>query len=193
MTVRLEAGFPLGEVKSHHHEMRIEESSANGRVLRLAKGAVPANRDFELTWTGLQAKTPAVGLFHEEVAGEDYVLAFVTPPVADSQEANGQAAKPRREIIFVIDTSGSMGGTSIVQARKSLLYGLKRLTPRTVSTLSAFRRPTVRCFRTQCRQATTTSHGPRILLRGLKPKAVPRCCSRFWQLSRTHVCPAAAS
>lgn len=129
MTVRLEAGFPLGEVKSHHHEMRIEESSANGRVLRLAKGAVPANRDFELTWTGLQAKTPAVGLFHEEVAGEDYVLAFVTPPVADSQEANGQAAKPRREIIFVIDTSGSMGGTSIVQARKSLLYGLKRLTP----------------------------------------------------------------
>ena len=34
-----------------------------------------------------------------------------------------------REIIFVIDNSGSMGGTSIVQAKASLAYGLGRLRP----------------------------------------------------------------
>ena len=38
--------------------------------------------------------------------------------------------KPRpREIVFVIDNSGSMGGTSIVQAKASLLYALGRLKP----------------------------------------------------------------
>ena len=34
-----------------------------------------------------------------------------------------------REAIFVIDNSGSMGGTSIVQAKASLLYALDRLKP----------------------------------------------------------------
>ena len=34
-----------------------------------------------------------------------------------------------REVIFVIDNSGSMGGTSITQAKASLLYGLDHLKP----------------------------------------------------------------
>src|SRR6478736_3892785 len=34
-----------------------------------------------------------------------------------------------REVIFVIDNSGSMGGTSIVQAKASLIYALGRLKP----------------------------------------------------------------
>ena len=34
-----------------------------------------------------------------------------------------------REVIFVIDNSGSMGGTSMVQAKASLAYGLARLKP----------------------------------------------------------------
>ncbi|MCH9806543.1 MAG: marine proteobacterial sortase target protein [Alphaproteobacteria bacterium] len=130
MTIRLQAGFQLGEVNSHHHAIDLREEADGGRLIKLAKGAEPANRDFELTWTGKSAKTPEVGLFHERVGEEDYVLAFVTPPVASSQAAKDNAAyKPRREIVFVIDTSGSMGGTSIVQARKSLLFGLNRLGP----------------------------------------------------------------
>jgi Ca-activated chloride channel family protein len=35
ITVRLQAGFPLGEVKSHHHAITIEESGADTRVIRL--------------------------------------------------------------------------------------------------------------------------------------------------------------
>jgi len=35
---------------------------------------------------------------------------------------------PQREVIFVIDTSNSMSGNSIVQARKTLALGIERLT-----------------------------------------------------------------
>lgn len=130
LKIRLEAGFELGEVKSHHHAIESEQTGKGGRIITLATGAVPANRDFELTWSGKSSKTPAVGLFHEKVGEDDYVLAFVTPPVEASDAAQDTAgAKPRREVVFVIDTSGSMGGTSIVQARESLLFGLKRLGP----------------------------------------------------------------
>ena len=66
----------------------------------------------------------ADSLFYESVGGQEYLLAMVTPPTLD--------AAPKllpRELIFVIDNSGSMAGTSIAQAKQSLLLALGRLRP----------------------------------------------------------------
>lgn len=125
ITVRLKAGFALGEVRSHHHNVKIESPDKATRIVTLADGAVPADRDFELTWKPAAEKAPSVGLFRERVGDADYVLAFVTPP---SAEQATQKPLPR-EVVFVIDNSGSMGGTSIVQAKASLTYALSRLQP----------------------------------------------------------------
>jgi Ca-activated chloride channel family protein len=125
VTVHLQAGFPLGEVKSHHHAVSVENVDAATRIIKLAEGPVPADRDFELTWKPVAEKAPSVGLFREHVGNADYLLAFVTPPAV---EAATQKPLPR-EVVFVIDNSGSMGGTSIVQAKASLLYALGRLQP----------------------------------------------------------------
>ncbi|MGJ5081952.1 marine proteobacterial sortase target protein [Bradyrhizobium sp. HKCCYLS3013] len=125
ITVRLQAGFVIGEVKSHHHQVTIDSPDAKTRVVTLAEGVVPADRDFELTWKPAAAATPSVGLFHEQVGDADYLLAFVTPPAVT---ASAQRPQPR-DVIFVIDNSGSMGGTSIRQAKASLLYALNRLQP----------------------------------------------------------------
>jgi Ca-activated chloride channel family protein len=125
ITVRLQAGFPLGEVKSHHHATKIESPDASTRIITLAEGPVPADRDFELTWKPAAETAPSVGLFHEHVGSAEYLLAFVTPPALEQAE---QKPLPR-EVIFVIDNSGSMGGTSMKQAKASLLYALGRLQP----------------------------------------------------------------
>ena len=125
ISIRLHAGFPIGEVKSHFHNVKIDSPDSSTRVITLADGAVPADRDFELTWTAAAEKTPTVGLFREQVAGSDYLLAYVTPPVVNDAE---QKPLPR-EVVFVIDNSGSMGGTSIAQAKAGLLYALARLQP----------------------------------------------------------------
>ncbi|WP_375312073.1 marine proteobacterial sortase target protein [Bradyrhizobium sp. A5] len=125
ITVHLKAGFALGEVKSHHHNVKVESPDNTTRIVTLADGAVPADRDFELTWKPAAAKAPSVGLFRERVGDADYLLAFVTPP---SAEQATQKPLPR-EVVFVIDNSGSMGGTSIVQAKASLTYALSRLQP----------------------------------------------------------------
>ena len=124
ITVRLGAGFPLGEVKSHHHAARVDIVDDATRIVAL-EGLVPADRDFELTWKPAAGKAPSVGLFRERVGDADYLLAFITPPAIDRSE---QKPLPR-EVIFVIDNSGSMGGTSMVQAKASLLYALGRLQP----------------------------------------------------------------
>ncbi|QIO31051.1 marine proteobacterial sortase target protein [Bradyrhizobium sp. 1(2017)] len=125
ITVRLKAGFALGDVRSHHHGVKIESPDNATRIVTLAEGAVPADRDFELTWKPAAEKAPSVGLFREHVGDADYLLAFVTPPSVDQAT---QKPLPR-EVVFVIDNSGSMGGTSIVQAKASLTYALSRLQP----------------------------------------------------------------
>jgi Ca-activated chloride channel family protein len=125
ITLRLQAGFPLGEVKSHHHAIKVESPDSATRIIKLADGVEPADRDFELTWKPAIEAAPSVGLFREHVGDADYVLAFVTPPSVGEAEK-----KPLpREVVFVIDNSGSMGGTSIVQAKASLIYALGRLQP----------------------------------------------------------------
>jgi Ca-activated chloride channel homolog len=123
ITVHLNAGFPLGDVRSHHHAVKIDAPADDARVIRLDNNVVPADRDFELTWTPSAAAAPSVGLFREHVGDADYVLALVTPPLL----ADAQKETPAREIVFVIDNSGSMGGTSITQAKASLLFALDRL------------------------------------------------------------------
>jgi Ca-activated chloride channel homolog len=123
--INLQAGFPLGEVKSEHHAVKIQAPTDDARVITLDGKVVAADRDFELTWKPAAGTAPSVGLFREHVAGSDYLLAFVTPPALVDAEQQGRP----REVVFVIDNSGSMGGTSIIQAKASLLYGLEHLKP----------------------------------------------------------------
>ncbi|ABC91767.1 hypothetical conserved protein [Rhizobium etli CFN 42] len=124
LTVNLKAGFPLGEVKSSFHDVDIGQDGDQARTISLKGDAVPADKDFELTWKAAPGKTPSAGLFREAIDGKTYLLAFVTPPTAPDA-----AAPSKREVVFVIDNSGSMSGQSIEQARQSLALAISRLNP----------------------------------------------------------------
>ncbi|MBY3594697.1 marine proteobacterial sortase target protein [Rhizobium bangladeshense] len=125
LTVDLKAGFPLGDVKSSFHEVEIRQDGDQSRAISLKGDSVSADKDFELTWKAAPGKTPSAGLFREVMNGKTYLLAFVNPPTAPD------AAEPpaKREVVFVIDNSGSMSGQSIEQARQSLALAISKLKP----------------------------------------------------------------
>ena len=143
VTVRLQAGFPVGSVASGTHAVHVEVSGPETRRITLAEGVVPADRDFELTWTPAPGVVPRLGLFREEVGGQTYLLATVTPP-----EVAGP--RPARDITFVVDNSGSMAGASMRRATAGVLAGLARLTPRD--------RVNVICFHAQAFEIQTASY-----------------------------------
>ncbi|MBY2989876.1 marine proteobacterial sortase target protein [Rhizobium leguminosarum] len=125
LTVDLRAGFPLGDVKSSFHAVDISQDGDQARTISLKADTVPADKDFELTWKAAAGKMPSAGLFREVIDGKTYLLAFVTPPTAPDT-----AVPPaKREVVFVIDNSGSMSGPSIEQARQSLALAISKLNP----------------------------------------------------------------
>lgn len=124
LTVNIEAGFPIGDLKSSYHPIATTWKDEGHAVATLSAETTPANRDFELSWTAKTGGSPRAALFAEEINDEDYYLIMITPPGEEHLSAT-----PAREVIFVIDTSGSMSGQSIRQARQSLELAVDRLGP----------------------------------------------------------------
>ena len=122
--VNLETGFPLGDVESASHQIALSRHGGSSAEVTLADGKVPADRDFTLSFAAAPGAAPRASLLKETVDGQDYLLALVVPPAAQKPAV----LKPR-EVVFVLDNSGSMGGESIRQAKASLLLALDRLKP----------------------------------------------------------------
>lgn len=122
ITVHLDPGFTPTHISSSSHAIQIEKQGER-RIVRLAADTVPADRDFTLKWQATSS-APSVGLFYQQVRGEAYVMATLTPPRPDAD-----TTAPPRNMIFVIDNSGSMGGASMREAKASLLYALSTLRP----------------------------------------------------------------
>ncbi len=120
--IDLMPGFSIGELRSLYHA--IDRSDDGDRVrVALRDGNVQADRDFVLEWSNAESARPVAAFFTEATPGGDYGLLLVAPPTVEATPV------PPREVTFVIDTSGSMGGESLVQAKAALLTGLDDLGP----------------------------------------------------------------
>ncbi len=123
LRVELDAGFALAKLRSSYHQVHIQRGEAGKAAVTLADGDVVANRDFELVWSPDPDHAPRAALFTERKGNDRYALVMVMPPTA----AQSSAQRLPRDVSFVIDTSGSMGGPSIRQARDALNLALDRL------------------------------------------------------------------
>ena len=121
----LDVGVPLSKLDSSYHAIDIQQTDTHRYSIALAAENVFADRDFELVWTPELSHHPQTAVFTEQYDGYEYALISVLPPALESL---GQQLLPR-DVVFILDVSGSMSGTSIEQARASLIQALARLQP----------------------------------------------------------------
>jgi Ca-activated chloride channel family protein len=148
--IDVDAGVPLQEVRSTTH--KVDVSQVSDTLWHVTAAQVPSDRDFELTWTPRLGSAPRASVFSETVGGNRYTLTMLFPP--DLKQIAG-AVLPR-ETVFIIDTSGSMGGPSIEQAKQALVLALGRLRPSDSFNVIQFNSAAEQLF-TQSRPADSTA------------------------------------
>lgn len=123
LTINMDIGLELVDINAKYHQVNIE-NPAFGQYSIVLKPQQAINRDFVLEFKPLQIAQAQAALFTQQAQnGEQYALAMLMPP----SDSFTQSQRLPREMVFVVDTSGSMHGQSIEQAKKALFYALSLL------------------------------------------------------------------
>jgi Ca-activated chloride channel family protein len=132
------SGLPVKAIESNTHAIRVERGAGSPprHVVRLAEEVVVPNCEFNATVRLQDNADLALAVVPSAGAKQAHTLITLFPPV-------GQGAAPRtndasRDVIFVIDTSGSMSGESMGQARAGLKQCLRMLRPTDTFTIVRF-------------------------------------------------------
>ena len=125
LEVILDPGFSLDRLQSLYHGVDITYVNEYRAMIRLSNTWAAADRDFVLEWTPKNDRVPQAALFTEGRDGENFIYLMIMPP---AEPIHASSHIPR-EVIFVVDVSGSMAGPSIDQAKKALEFAVARFTP----------------------------------------------------------------
>jgi Ca-activated chloride channel homolog len=121
MEVSLAAGVPVGDVESTSHKIFADRTGADSYRIKLADENVLPDKDFILKYKVAGARIHDAVLAHSDKAGGYFTL-ILQPP----DKVREEALVPR-QLIFVLDTSGSMWGFPIEMAKKTIARALDNL------------------------------------------------------------------
>ena len=128
----LDAGVPIFEVRSQTHETEVEQLSEHRAVVRLKDRVTIPNKDFVLTYRVAGDSINDAVLAHRTERGGFFTL-ILQPP----QRVSPEDVMPK-ELVFVLDTSGSMAGFPLGKARETMDLALKNLYPHDTFNLITF-------------------------------------------------------
>ncbi|XOV86860.1 MAG: marine proteobacterial sortase target protein [Pseudomonadota bacterium] len=129
--VELNPGLDLESIESAYHKI-VTRTEQGIHVASTADESILMDRDFVIEWRPTRDARPRAAFFGEHVDGSDYGLLLLMPPTVD------EVVPLPRDLVFVIDTSGSMKGTSMRQARSALAEALDRVRPEDQFNIIAF-------------------------------------------------------
>ncbi|GHE85674.1 marine proteobacterial sortase target protein [Thalassotalea profundi] len=121
--IKLDAGAEISTIHSASHKINTKplNNQLSQYLITLSKAQTLANKNFNLTWQLKPMQAPQISSYTEKVDDEHYTLLTFFPPQTKATEIFA------RDVIFIIDTSGSMQGASIAQAKHSLQQGIALL------------------------------------------------------------------
>ncbi len=133
LSVHLDAGAAVTSVTSPSHDVAIQSHGAVVDTSLVDKDQIP-NRDFILRWTlDAPALRTVVIATRAEHAPEGYVAVLLQP-----RRDPPPAERAARELVFLLDTSGSMQGPPMEAARVAVARALESVTPADSFTLIDF-------------------------------------------------------
>jgi Ca-activated chloride channel family protein len=140
LTVHVDAGTELLDLKSELHDVHVENTGAGRATVTLKNVAEIPNRDFILRYRTAGERIEDAFLVHTDERGGFFTL-ILQPP----RRVMPTQAMPK-EMIFVIDRSGSMIGFPIEKAKETMRRAIQNMNPDDTFNLLSFSGGTGRCF-----------------------------------------------
>lgn len=113
----LVSGFPASSIESASHRIRVEELPGGRRRVGLAEEITIPDRDFLLRIEPRVVGEPASTVVTQRAGSGSYGMFTVFPPRA--RQLSGRAALGR-DVLFLLDRSGSMNGARLTSAKLGL-------------------------------------------------------------------------
>ncbi|MCK5662708.1 MAG: VWA domain-containing protein, partial [Thiotrichaceae bacterium] len=122
--INLNGGMPIQQLDSQTHAIKVQTSSENQRIIHLAKNRVIDNQDFVLRYrlSGENNQAGLLSYYQEEQQG--FFSLLIEPPAIPQ----AKQISPR-EMVFVLDCSGSMSGLPLNTSKAFMREVLQNLRP----------------------------------------------------------------
>jgi len=147
ISVKLDAGMPIRSVAGVTHELEVKKPSETTASIQLKNQKTIADKDFVVEYRLAGEDTVLASLAHR--GDKEGYFALVLQPKAKIESAE----LTPREVILLLDSSGSMNGPSISQLRVFAEHVLEKLNPQDTFRIVAFNN-TRWVFRDQALPAT---------------------------------------
>ena len=122
--VSVESKAPVRAVYSPTHQIALDRADDYHFVAGYEEAFVRPDTDFELLYSVSEEQIGASLVSHyDPVSQEGYFLFLAAPGIARPEEVIA------RDVVIVLDTSGSMEGEKLEQAKSALIYVLDHLNP----------------------------------------------------------------
>ncbi len=130
--VKLDAGVPIDSINAKSHEVEQQRTNAHAAIVRLKDQNTIPNKDFVLRFDVAGKKISDAVMTHRGQQGGFFSL-MLQPP-----ERVTVADVSPKEIVFVLDTSGSMNGFPIEKAKESMKLAIDGMNPQDTFNLITF-------------------------------------------------------
>ncbi|MBO0911575.1 MAG: VWA domain-containing protein [Acidobacteria bacterium] len=124
LAVSLDAGIPIKDVASPSHKIDVERTGVSSAIAKLDNDRTIPNRDFILRYKAASADVAEGLLTHAGSGSAGYFSLIVQPP-----ERFPQSDVTPKELVFVLDSSGSMNGFPETKAKQFIDTALNGLYP----------------------------------------------------------------
>lgn len=149
----IESKEPIKAVYSPSHEVSLDREGDYSAVLGLEQSDVLPDKDFEIYYT-ISPEKIGLNLLSYKEEGQDGFFLLLAAPNVQVNESEVVA----KDVILVLDTSGSMEGEKIDQAKEAAGFILKHLNPEDRFGMVAFS-TTTRPFRSELSSASDAGEG----------------------------------
>jgi Ca-activated chloride channel family protein len=132
LDIQLDAGLLVDGLTSKTHEVAIERADARSAHIQLKDSATIPNKDFVLRYDVAGGAIQDALLTHRSDKGGFFTMILQPPDRVAVEDVTP------KELVFVLDTSGSMEGFPIEKAKETMKLALESLNPSDTFNLITF-------------------------------------------------------